>query len=253
MLLKDFTTTLTDMLDIRRFDGADIALNGLQVGDPGAEVHKVAFAVDTSLATIRKAVEQKADVLFAHHGIFWGKPIAITGHHFDRVSTMIRNNLALFACHLPLDAHPVLGNNAQMASRLGLQDIEPFSFFRGVHVGVKGRLPGPLTAREITGLLGVRENATNFQVNCGDRKFSKVGIDSGDGAGDVYDAMSEGLDLLITGESRYTTVNDCLEDGIGMLCLGHYETETFGVKAVMETVRRDLGLEVCFIDMPLGL
>lgn len=253
MLLKDFTSTLTDMLDIRRFDGADMALNGLQVGDSNAEVRKVAFAVDTSLATIRKAVEQKADVLFAHHGIFWGKPIAITGHHFDRVSTMIRNNLALFACHLPLDAHPVLGNNAQMAARLGLQDVEPFSFFRGVHVGVKGKLPEPLTAKEIIGLLGVRENATNFEVNCGDRKFHTVGIDSGDGAGDVYDAMSEGLDLLITGESRYTTVNDCLEDGIGMLCLGHYETETFGVKAVMETVSRDMGLQVCFIDMPLGL
>ena len=253
MLLKDFTTTMTDMLDIRRFDSADMSMNGLQVGDLNADIHKVAFAVDASLATIREAVAQKADVLFAHHGIFWGKPIAITGHHFDRVSTMIRNNLALFACHLPLDAHPVLGNNAQMAARLGLQDIEPFSFFRGVYVGVKGTLPSPMSAQEIIGLLGVRENATNFRVNCGDRKFRTVGIDSGDGAGDVYDAMTEGLDLMITGESRYTTVNDCLEDGIGMLCLGHYETETFGVKAVMETVRTGMGLQTCFIDMPLGL
>ena len=252
MLLKDFTITMTDMLDIRRFDGADMSLNGLQVGDLNAEVHKVAFAVDASLATIKEAIDRKADVLFTHHGLFWGRPLAITGHHYDRVGTMIRNNLALFACHLPLDAHPVLGNNAQMASRLGLQDVEPFSFFRGVHVGVKGRFPAPLTAHEIIGLLGVRENATNFEINCGDRKFSTVGIDSGDGAGDVYDAMAEGLDLMITGESRYTTVNDCLEADMSMLCLGHYETETFGVKAVMETVR-GMGLQVCFIDMPLGL
>ena len=252
MLLKDFTSTMTDMLDIRRFDGADMSLNGLQVGDLNAEVHKVAFAVDASLATIKEAIDRKADVLFTHHGLFWGRPLAITGHHYDRVGTMIRNNLALFACHLPLDAHPVLGNNAQMASRLGLQDVEPFSFFRGVHVGVKGRFPAPLTAHEIIGLLGVRENATNFEINCGDRKFSTVGIDSGDGAGDVYDAMAEGLDLMITGESRYTTVNDCLEADMSMLCLGHYETETFGVKAVMETAR-GMGLQVCFIDMPLGL
>jgi len=253
MLLKDFTSTMTDMLDIRRFDGADVSMNGLQVGDLNAEVRKVAFAVDASLATIREAIDWKADVLFVHHGLFWGRPIAITGRHFDRVGTMIRNNLALFACHLPLDAHPVLGNNAQMASRLGLQETEPFSFFRGVHVGVKGRFSSPLTAQEIIGLLGVRENATNYSVNCGDRTFRTVGIDSGDGAGDVYDAMSEGLDLMITGESRYTTVNDCLEAGMSMLCLGHYETETFGVKAVMETVVRDLGLQACFIDMPHGL
>lgn len=253
MLLKEFANTMTVMLDIRRFDGADVSLNGLQVGDLNAQVRKVAFAVDASLATIREALNQKADVLFAHHGLFWGRPLAITGPHFERVSTMIRNNLALFACHLPLDAHPVLGNNAQMASRLGLQETEPFSFFRGVHVGVKGKFVTPLTAHEIIDLLGVRENATNFEVNCGDRKFRTVGIDSGDGAGDVYDAMAEGLDLLITGESRYTTVNDCLETGMGMLCLGHYETETFGVKAVMETVVRDMGLQAVFIDMPLGL
>lgn len=253
MQLKDFTKTMTDMLDIRRFDSADVSMNGLQVGDLNTDVRKVAFAVDASLATIKEAVARKADVLFVHHGLFWGRPIAITGRHFARVSTMLGNNLALFACHLPLDAHPVLGNNAQMAVRLGLQDIQPFSFFRGVSVGVKGTFPVPMTAQEIIGLLGVRENDTNFAVNCGDRRFRTVGIDSGDGAGDVYDAMSDGLDLLITGESRYTTVNDCLESGFGMLCLGHYETETFGVKAVMETVRADMGLQTCFIDMPLGL
>ena len=253
MKLREFTDKMTEILDIRRFDGADISLNGLQVGDLDAEISKVAFAVDASLASINKAVEQGADVLFTHHGLFWGRPIAITGRHYDRVTTLINNKLALFACHLPLDAHKELGNNAQMAKKLNLQDIEPFSFYHGVYVGVKGTLPAPMTAKEIISFLGVRENATNFVINGGEKKFRKVGIDSGDGPGDVYDAMSEGLDVLITGESRYSTINDCLEADMSMLCLGHYETETFGVKAVMDLVGREMGLETCFIDIPLGL
>ena len=85
------------------------------------------------------------------------------------------------------------------------------------------------------------------------KTFSKVGIVSGDGAGDVYQAMEEGLDVLITGESSYSTVNDCIENNMGMMCIGHYETETFGVKAVMELVSERFGLETCFVDIPLGL
>ncbi|MBP5551821.1 MAG: Nif3-like dinuclear metal center hexameric protein, partial [Spirochaetales bacterium] len=110
-----------------------------------------------------------------------------------------------------------------------------------------------VTAQQIIGLLKVRENATNFALNCDGRKFRTVAVVSGGGAMDVYPAMEEKLDLLITGESSYTTINDCNEAGMSMLCLGHYETETFGVKAVMELVGSQLGLETCFVDIPLGL
>lgn len=253
MKLREFVDRMSDVLEIGNFYGADPSQNGLQVGDLDAEINKIAFAVDASLATIEAAVAQKADVLFVHHGLFWGNSLTITGRHYGRISAMIRNNLALFACHLPLDAHLTYGNNAQMAKRLDLQDIEPFAKFRGVNVGVKGRFASPVTAQQITKMLGVRVNDTNFALNCDGKKFSTVGIVSGGGAGDVYTAMDEGLDLLITGESRYSTVNDCIEDDMSMLCLGHYETETFGVRAVMEMVDRDLGLETCFIDIPLGL
>ncbi len=253
MKLSEFVQRLSDVLAIEGFAAADMSLNGLQVGDCDSEVRKVAFAVDASLATIKEAAKQGADVLFVHHGLFWGRPIAITGRHYARVKTLLDNNLALFACHLPLDAHPEYGNNAQMALKLGLQDVQPFAFFRGVSVGCKGVFPEPLDANQIIEKLGVRTNDTNFEINCGDRRFKTVGIVSGEGAGDVYEAMDEGLDLLITGESRYTSVNDCLESGIGMLCLGHYETETFGVKAVREMVVKEYGLSTCFVDIPLGL
>ena len=253
MKLREFVDRMSDVLEIGNFYGVDSSQNGLQVGDLDAQIHKIAFSVDASLATIKAAIAQKADVLFVHHGLFWGNSQTITGRHYERISTMIRNNLALFACHLPLDAHLTYGNNAQMAMKLNLRDIEPFAKFRGAYVGVKGRFASPVTAQQIIEMLGVRVNDTNFALNCRGKKFASVGIVSGGGAGDVYTAMDEDLDLLITGESRYSTINDCLEDDMSMLCLGHYETETFGVRAMVDMVGRELGLQTCFIDMPLGL
>jgi dinuclear metal center YbgI/SA1388 family protein len=253
MKLNEFADRISSVLDTAAYAGADSSMNGLQVGDINAEVNKVAFAVDASLATIHRAAGQKADVLFVHHGLFWGSSIAITGRHYSRIKTLLDNDLALFACHLPLDGNAVYGNNAQMAKKLGMTDVRPFAPYRGVNVGFCGTFPKPMTAQEIIARLGIRVNDTNFAVNCGERSFVNAGIVSGAGAGDVYAAMDDGLQLLITGESRYTTVNDCLESGTAMLCLGHYETETFGVKAVMEMVEEEMGLETCFIDIPLGL
>ena len=253
MKLKQFVETMSEILEIGNFTGADSSQNGLQVGDFNAEIHKIAFAVDASLATIKAASEQGADVLFVHHGMFWNRSLTITGRHYNRVKALFDNNLALFACHLPLDAHMELGNNAQMAKYLKLENVRPFGLYHGVYVGVKGEFPSPQTAQQIISLLKIRENDTNFALNCGNKKFRTVGIVSGGGAMDVYPAMDEGLDLLITGESSYTTINDCNEAGMSMLCLGHYETETFGVKAVMELVRTRMGLETCFVDIPLGL
>ena len=253
MKLHEFADTMKEILNIDDFANADSSQNGVQVGDLDAEIRKVAFAVDASLATIKAAAEQNADVLFVHHGLFWSRSVTVTGRHYKRIKALLDNNLALFGCHLPLDAHMQYGNNAQMAKYLELQNIQPFGFYHGVYVGVKGEFPAPVTAQQIIGLLKIRENDTNFALNCSGRKFRTVGIVSGGGAMDVYPAMDEGLDLLITGESSYTTINDCNEADMSMLCLGHYETETFGVKAVMEVVRDKLGLEVCFVDIPLGL
>ncbi|MFC2821362.1 MAG: Nif3-like dinuclear metal center hexameric protein [Sphaerochaeta sp.] len=252
MKLNDFAKELERIFDIDSFGGADVSLNGLQVGDGEKEIRKAAFAVDASLASIREAAKRGADVLFVHHGLFWGRPVAITGQHYERIKLLLDNGLALFACHLPLDAHSVYGNNARMAKKLGLSDVKTFSLFRGVYVGFKGILPKPMDAEGIIKTLGVRTNPTNFMINP-QKTFSKVGIVSGDGAGDVYQAMEEGLDVLITGESSYSTVNDCIENNMGMMCIGHYETETFGVKAVMELVSERFGLETCFVDIPLGL
>lgn len=253
MKVKELVDYFSEILKISDFNNADISLNGLQVGDVEADVKKIAFAVDASMATIEEAVKQGADMLFVHHGMFWGRPIAITGRLYRRVKTLLDNNVALFACHLPLDANLELGNNAQMAKRLGIEEVEQFSFFRGVHVGVKGTLPRPMTADEIIGKLGVRRDERTLVIGDSKRKIEKVGIVSGDGASDMYDALGEGLDALITGEARYTMFNDCMEEpSFTLMCLGHYETEVFGVKAVLEKVSQ-IGLETCFIDKPISI
>lgn len=247
MKLSELSDKLTSLLDIPAFAGADISLNGLQVGDLDSNIEKVAFAVDANMQSIEQAIAAKADMIFVHHGMFWGKPIAVTGRHYDKIKTLLDNKLAVFACHLPLDAHMELGNNAQMAKCLGIADPKPFSFYKGVYVGVKGSLSRPMSASQIISQLGVRTIPRTVVVGDGNKEIRNIGIVSGDGAFDMYEAMGEGLDALITGEARYSTYNDCVEAGFTMLCLGHYETETFGVKAIKEVVA-GMGLETCFID-----
>lgn len=247
MKLSELSDRLSGLLDISSFAGADISLNGLQVGDLDSNIEKVAFAVDANMQSIEQAIAAKADMIFVHHGMFWGKPIAVTGRHYDKIKTLLDNKLAVFACHLPLDAHMELGNNAQMAKCLGIADPKPFSFYKGVYVGVKGSLPRPMLANQVISQLGVRTIPRTVVVGDGNKEIRNIGIVSGDGAFDMYEAMGEDLDALITGEARYSTYNDCVEAGFTMLCLGHYETETFGVKAVKEVVA-GMGLETCFID-----
>ena len=194
MKLIDFVNSMSDVLNIRDFDTADLSLNGLQVGDPDAEIGKVAFSVDASLATIKEAAKAGADLLFVHHGLFWGRAKAITGTHYDRVKTLLDNNIGLFACHLPLDAHMKMGNNARMAEKLGMTDVEPFSFYKGVHVGVKGRFPKPMTAGEIIGRLGIRENATSYIINGGEKTFTTHSYPT---EAEAYYTVSDGAQLRL--------------------------------------------------------
>lgn len=253
MTVRELLKDLYLYLNIEDFVSSDISLNGLQVGNPDKEVKRIAFAVDACQASIDKAVKNKADILFVHHGIFWGKPLAVTGAHYSRVKTLIDNDVCLFACHLPLDAHPVLGNNAQMAYKLGIKEMKPFSEYHGKMIGFYGTLEKAMTNSEIIKTLGVRVNSSTVVIAGGKKKSKTVGIISGGAAYDVHDAIDMGLDAYITGEKTHSVYHDCMENKINMLCLGHYETEVFGVKAVMDYVKKKYNLETCFIDVPTGL
>jgi dinuclear metal center YbgI/SA1388 family protein len=253
MTLSELDAQLSALLDHRAWISRDKSLNGLQVGRSKPEIARAAFSVDASLQSFERAVAAGADVLVVHHGLFWGAPLAVTGDHRRRLQYLLDHDLALWASHLPLDAHAVLGNNAGMAQALGLTDVQPFGDYRGTKIGVKGRLPAPLTLDRVCEVLfHGRENALQV-LPFGKREVITVGLVSGGAAHDVRDAIDEGLDLFITGDADHTIHHTALEAGIDVISGGHYATETWGVRQLAAHVQRTWNLPTVFLDLPTGL
>jgi dinuclear metal center YbgI/SA1388 family protein len=253
MHLKDFDTLIREVLDLDEFSGADVALNGLQVANDKQSVEKAAFAVDACLESIRRAAEWGADLLFVHHGLFWGRPLAVTGGHYRRLRALIQADLALYAVHLPLDMHPQLGNNAGLARRIGLQQLEPFGEYRGMKIGFKGSLPEAMSLEQVVrACCGSNEQGINV-LPFGPESVSTVGIVSGGAADEAYQAVDEKLDLFITGDASHTIYHHCLEGGINVIFGGHYLTETYGVTLLSEKLRSESNLQTRFFDIPTGL
>ena len=252
MFLSEYGKELWTRLDISSFP-FDKSLNGFQIECPDKEIRKVAFAVDAAAETIDKAVDAGADVLVVHHGLFWGEPIAIRGAHYRRVKRAIDAGLSLFAVHLPLDAHPVYGNNAQIALRLGMTSFDPFAMFHGVNVGYKGSLPFPMTIPEIARLLGFDIDGGMDVLKFGPDMISSVAIVSGEGGDDIYEAIDAGVDLLITGVAPHEIYHTAKENAMNVLSGGHYRSEVFGVKALERLTKGEWKLETVFIDAETGL
>ncbi|HSV56391.1 MAG TPA: Nif3-like dinuclear metal center hexameric protein, partial [Magnetospirillaceae bacterium] len=135
-------------LDLEAFRSIDASLNGVQVGRSSGLIARVAFAVDACAETLRRAAEEGAQVLFVHHGLLWGSPSRVEGALLERLRALLKQDMALYACHLPLDAHPEYGNNAVLAAMLGLSEIRPFGAHKGVALGFRGVLDPPLTLEE---------------------------------------------------------------------------------------------------------
>ncbi|MDY3131027.1 MAG: Nif3-like dinuclear metal center hexameric protein [Treponema sp.] len=235
---------------------SDISLNGIQIQNSEPEskqIKKIAFAVDACEETAKKAAEAGAHLLFVHHGLFWGGCQTITGSFYKRISTFIKNDLALCAYHIPLDANNPYGNNWGLAARLGLRNCESFGTWRGMVLGVKGELSEELTINELAERV-LRKGVTPRSVlSLGKEKIKTVGIISGGASDDVADAIEQGLDCYITGEFAHEDYHLAREMGINVIGGGHYETETVGVSLVMEKVEKELGIECIFVDVPTNL
>lgn len=253
MKLTELAHFLYQRLDMAPFDGVDISLNGLQVGPKEREIRRVAVAVDACMDSFEAAAALGADLLLVHHGLFWGRPLAIAGAHYDRVKFLMDHDLSLFAVHLPLDAHPELGNNAQMAKLLGVRTLHPFGSWKGLNVGFHGELPEPSDAQTLAQALGFSVADGLKILSFGPDKIRTVGIVSGGAADDVYGALDLGLDAFITGECEHQVYHDCEERGITMICGGHYASEVFGVQAVGRMLQTELGLETAFVAIPTAL
>jgi dinuclear metal center YbgI/SA1388 family protein len=253
MHLNEFDSLIRRLLDLDGFQGSDVALNGLQVANSGQRVEKAAFAVDACLESVRRAAEWGADLLFVHHGLFWGKPLAVTGGHYQRLRALIRADLALYGVHLPLDMHPQLGNNVGLARRIGLKQLEPFGAYRGTKIGFKGLLPEAMPLeRVVRACCGSSDQGISV-LPFGPGEITSVGIVSGGAADEALQAIEESLDLFITGDADHTVYHHCLEGQINVIFGGHYLTETSGVSALAEKVGSDTDLETRFFDIPTGL
>jgi len=233
--------------EIKDYDGA---INGLQV-ENGGKVSKIAATVDASLATVRLAVDAGADLLIVHHGLFWGASHPWTGKRRELLGLLIENNLAVYSSHLPLDAHPRLGNNAQLCASLGLKKPQPFFLSHGQYIGFKSQ-------RNIsrTDLANRLQSATGSRVLVipgGPRICRRIGVVTGGAGADVVKAHAEGVDTFITGEGPHWTYALGEELGINVLYAGHYATETFGVKAVAAQLSRRFRIPWIFLDHPTGL
>ena len=241
------------LLDIEGFKDADSSLNGIQVDNDGSELGKIAFAVDACMETFKRAANAGAGLLFVHHGLFWGKPLRVEGSHRERLKFLLDNNLALYAVHLPLDQHPALGNNAILAEMLGIKEPEPFGAYHGRKIGYKGILSTPLTVDEAVKKISYMERPPNGVFPFGKKKNLSCALISGGAAAQAFDAIEEDIDLYISGESNHSVYHAAMENQINIIAGGHYSTEVWGVRRVMEECVNQLGIDCEFIDVPTGL
>jgi dinuclear metal center YbgI/SA1388 family protein len=228
----------------------DGAVNGLQMENSGT-VTRIAATVDASLATVKLAIAAKADLLVVHHGLFWSKAQPWTGKKFELLKLLVENNLAIYSSHLPLDAHPKLGNNVQLAAALGLKNLKPFFFSHGQNIGLKtsAKIARVELAKRIERATGAKPKT----IPGGKETCHRIGIVTGGAGSELKQVAAEGVDTFITGEGPHWTYALAEELGLNVFYAGHYATETFGVKALAAELSEKFKLPWEFLDHPTGL
>ncbi|MDR2542834.1 MAG: Nif3-like dinuclear metal center hexameric protein [Treponema sp.] len=242
-------------LDMDGFASSDRSLNGIQVDNDGSVVKKIAFGVDAAMETFEQAAVINAGMIFVHHGLFWGAPASVAGNLRRRIKFLLDHNICLYAVHLPLDQHPKLGNNAVLAELLGLENIEPFGDYHGRKIGFKGAFPKPVSIDEAVKRINFMGRPPQGVFPFGKKDCTTAAVVSGGSSMSAKNAIEEGIDLFVTGESSHSVYHECLEGKLNMIAGGHYSTEVWGLQAVMRHCLAELGskTDVEFIDIPTGL
>ncbi|MFM2597671.1 Nif3-like dinuclear metal center hexameric protein [Vibrio fortis] len=228
----------------------DYSPNGLQVeGTP--EVNRIVTGVTASQALIDKAVELNADALLVHHGYFWkGEPEPIRGMKGKRIRTLIKNDINLMGYHLPLDIHPELGNNAELARLLEIE-VEGGLEGHPQSVAMFGKLRKPMTGAEFAEKINQVLNREPLHIapENSDKMIETVGWCTGGGQDYIELAASNGLDAFISGEISERTTYSAREQDIHYFAAGHHATERYGIKALGEWLAKEHGLDVEFVDI----
>jgi dinuclear metal center YbgI/SA1388 family protein len=250
MAKRDAITAFCDeLLDVASFE--DYGPNGLQV--PGrTEVSSVATGVSANLETLERAIEAGAELIITHHGLLWGDELSpLSVPMATRLRALLCSDVSLAAYHLPLDAHPEMGNNALLRDALGLEaDDRPFGQAKGSAVGLIGRAGDPIDIGELRHRLSEAVGQEPLVFDAGPERISSVGIVTGSGGFALHEAGPLGLDALVTGEPSEPVMGEAREYGVHFLAGGHYATETFGVRRLGELVAERFAVEHTFIDVP---
>lgn len=228
----------------------DYGPQGVQVEAANEKVRRIALAVDTSPATIEAAAGWEADMLLVHHGVLWRSVEPIAGPLGERVRLLLENGITLYAAHLPLDAHPEVGNNAVLARMFDIDVEQWWCEPTNVPIGVLGRAPAGQTLPELVGRVEEKLDTQVRVLTHGPREVGKVAIVSGFGADKVAEAQALGADTYLTGETSHANYWSAADYGLNIIYAGHYATETVGVKALGEHLAEKFDLEVKFFDFP---
>jgi dinuclear metal center YbgI/SA1388 family protein len=254
--LARIASALDSLLDTANVPDYPQAINGVQV-ETHAEIVKVAAAVDLRERTIRSAVDAGANLLLVHHGLFWAGLQPLRGPYYRRIHALLASGMGVYSSHLPLDAHPEIGNNVLLARELGLTPSAGFARYESIDTGVLGE--AGIATSELIARAGAIAQRWGGSVRSSpsdpSRTTKRWAICTGAGASadTLREAVEKNIDTLIVGEGPHWTAVDADEMGIVIIYAGHYATETFGVRALAEYVGRTFDLPTIFIDVPTGL
>jgi dinuclear metal center YbgI/SA1388 family protein len=247
--LNEAISELDHLLQPARFH--DYCPNGLQV--PGrTDVTRVATGVTASAELFERAIAEHADLLVVHHGLFWGsRPAPIDARMKRRLKLLFDADISLAAYHLPLDAHPQVGNNALIARALGADTLEPFAVHNGEPTGFIARFAGEgIEVPDLFALVTNLTARTPLVFDAGPKLIRSVAIVSGAGNNYLADAVAAGADAFLTGEPVERVMTEAQEGSIHFIAAGHYATETFGVRRLGEHLSERFDVEHVFIDVP---
>jgi dinuclear metal center YbgI/SA1388 family protein len=256
---------MTTSIDIARYtdellETADTpdypsAINGLQL-ENRSQIRGIVAAVDFSTRAIQGAIKENANLLIVHHGMFWGGLGPYTGPAYRTIRMLLENDIAIYSSHLPLDRHPILGNNTLLAKQLGLTPTGSFARFQNSFIGVQGE-----NDLDTTSLIA---RARDFARSYGEIRTSAIplgrrtrrwGLCTGAGASaeTLSEALSAGIDTLIVGEGPHWTAVHAEQHELAIIYAGHYATETLGVSALAQHLSEKFEVPWSFVSAPTGL
>jgi len=245
--LNDLIAYIAQRLEPGQFK--DYCPNGLQVEGRG-EVGKIISGVTASQALIDAAIEQQADAVLVHHGFFWkGENSCITGIKKRRIKALLDNDISLLAYHLPLDAHPEIGNNAQLGKLLGIDGFAGLEVGNPRSIGNTGELPVAMNAESFAEQIEKVLKRKPLLITGGDHQIKTIGWCTGGAQGYIEKAVELGLDAFVSGEVSEPTFHSAKENGIHYFAAGHHATERYGVKALGEELAQQFDLQHQFIDI----